>query len=118
MNAHQAFRCFSSDEYRAECLGNTQSYLSDEEGFCSREEAHKITLGAVAGLVLYLPESSHIEASPNKMFECLKADIPFIASNLPSWKKIVESGNCGICIDPLDCKVIAKAINFLLDIPD
>ena len=109
---------FSSSEYRAECLGNNKNRLIDEEGFCSREVTHKVTLGAVAGLVLYLPEPSHIEASPNKMFEYMEAGIPVIASDFPLWKKIIEGGNCGICVDPFDSKAIAGAIDFLVDNPN
>jgi len=42
----------------------------------------------------------------------------FIASNFPLWKEIVEGNNCGICVNPLDTRDIAKAIKHLIDNPD
>ena len=40
---------------------------------------------------------------------------PFIPSNSPTWRRIVEGEQCGICVDPLNPEEIADAIIWLLD---
>ena len=86
----------------------------DYRGVVSREAVKGIMSESVAGLVLYHPEPNHINAQPNKMFEYMGAGLPVLASDFPLWRKIVESNNCGLCVDPLDPKAIASAINNLI----
>ena len=69
------------------------------------------------GLALYWPEPNHIEAFPNKIFEYMAAGLPIIASDFPLWKEIIEKNNCGICINPLNPKEIAKTIEYLIKHP-
>ncbi len=88
-----------------------------ELGFISREEAIEIKKKSLAGLVVFLPEPNHINAQPNKMFEYMAAGIPVIASNFPLWKSIIETNNCGICVNPLNPTQIRDAINYLLNHP-
>jgi len=52
------------------------------------------------------------------MFEYMAAALPIIASNFPLWKEIIEGNNCGICVNPLEPKEIARAIEYLIEHPD
>ena len=47
----------------------------------------------------------------------MAAGLPVIASNFPLWKEIVEKNSCGICVNPLNSKEIADAINWVLKNP-
>lgn len=87
-------------------------------GTVSRGEVSEILASSLAGLVIFHPVPNHINAQPNKIFEYMSAGIPVIASNFPLWKEIIESHNCGICVDPLDKNAIAEAITHLKNNPE
>ena len=89
----------------------------DALGFVDREGVRATMARSMAGMVLFHPEPNHIDAQPNKMFEYMSAGIPVIASNFPLWKEIVEGAECGICVDPLNLKEIAGAIQFIVEHP-
>ena len=89
----------------------------DALGFVGREDVRDILSRCVAGLVTFLPSPNHIDAQPNKMFEYMSAGVPVIGSNFPLWKQIIEGNQCGLCVDPLDPKAIAKAIDYLVSHP-
>jgi glycosyltransferase involved in cell wall biosynthesis len=86
-------------------------------GFVGREEVRDLLGRCVGGLVTFLPLPNHIDAQPNKMFEYMSAGVPVIASNFPLWKQIIEGNQCGLCVDPLDSKAIAEAIDYLVTHP-
>lgn len=90
----------------------------DELGFLNREEVGSVLARCNVGLVTFYPLPNHTNAQPNKMFEYMSAGIPVIASNFPLWREIVEGNDCGLCVDPLNPKAIAEAIDFLFDHPD
>jgi len=81
------------------------------------EENIKHLLDADCGLVCFQPAPNQINAMPRKMFEYMAASLPVIASNFSLWKEIIEGNKCGICVDPLNPKEIAKAIDYLIEHP-
>ncbi len=82
-------------------------------GFCEREKSSKFISRSFAGLVTFYEAPNHIRAQPNKLFEYMCCGIPVIASDFPLWKLIIESNECGICVNPNNPKEIAEAINFI-----
>ncbi|MCP1356999.1 glycosyltransferase family 4 protein [Aneurinibacillus migulanus] len=90
----------------------------EEFGHVSREEVQQILGHSMAGLVTLHPIINYKDALPVKMFEYMAAGIPVIASDFPLWREIVEGNECGICVDPLDDKQIAEAIQYLVDHPE
>lgn len=83
-------------------------------GHIGREEINELYGKAVVGLVLLLPTASYIYSLPIKMFEYMAAGIPFVASDFPLWKKIVNKYNCGICVPVRNQEKIQEAITYLL----
>lgn len=89
----------------------------DELGFINRDEIGFVLARSVAGLVTFLPAPNHIDAQPNKMFEYMSAGVPVIASDFPLWRQIIEVNQCGLCIDPVNPRAIAQAIDYLVSHP-
>lgn len=87
-------------------------------GWLSWEEAWAHAEAADIGLVLFLPAPNHERSLPNKLFEYMAAGLPVVASNFPLWREIVEGNQCGLCVDPLDPKAIAQAIEYLITHPE
>jgi glycosyltransferase involved in cell wall biosynthesis len=86
-------------------------------GFVDRTGVGAVMARSMAGLVLLYPVINYRDALPVKMFEYMSAGIPVIASSFPLWKEIVEGSECGMCVDPLNPKEIAEAIQFFIEHP-
>ena len=85
-------------------------------GHLDRAGVSSVMAESVAGLVTLYPAPNYLDSLPVKMFEYMAAGIPVIASNIPLWREIIESNQCGVCVDPLDPAAIAAAIDrFILD---
>ena len=105
---------FENPELLEKCKQEKSWNKIDFKGYVNREEISKILSESIIGMVNLKPLINYIDALPVKMFEYMSAGIPVIASDFPLWKEIVESNNCGICIDPNKELEIAEAINKLL----
>lgn len=88
-----------------------------ELGYLDREQVYETYRKSKLGMVVLHPISSFIDSLPIKMFEYMSVGIPVIASDFPLWKEIIEGNNCGICVDPLNPKEIANAINWIMENP-
>lgn len=108
-----------SEQSTREAVGRSPGWRGvNELGFLSRQEMRSVLGRSVAGIVTFLPEPNHLNAQPNKMFEYMSAGLPVIASNFPLWREIIEGNDCGLCVDPLDPRAIADAIDHLVENPD
>ncbi|KGF81144.1 glycosyl transferase [Massilia sp. JS1662] len=86
-------------------------------GFLDRDGVREVLERSMAGIVTFHPLPNHLDSHPTKMFEYMSSGIPVIASNFPLWRDIIEGNQCGICVDPLDPRAIAAAIDFLVTHP-
>jgi glycosyltransferase involved in cell wall biosynthesis len=82
------------------------------------EEVSELLAQAHVGIATLHPDPNYLESLPTKLFEYMAVGLPVIASNFPLWKEIVEVNNCGLCVDPLNPKEIAQAIEYLLAHPE
>ena len=89
----------------------------DACGFVDRGEVRQILSQAVGGIVTFHPAPNHMDAQPNKMFEYMSAALPIIVSNFPLWQEIIDTYQCGICVDPLNPVELGRAIDYLIDNP-
>ena len=89
----------------------------NELGFLNRDEVVQVFNNSKAGLVTLHPIINYLDALPVKMFEYMASGIPVISSNIRLWKEIIEENNCGICVNPLESKEIAKAIEYIVSHP-
>jgi glycosyltransferase involved in cell wall biosynthesis len=87
-------------------------------GIISYSEVIDKLIEADIGFLCDYPLKRHIEGLPVKLFEYMAAGLPVIASNFSLWKEIVEGNKCGICVNPLKPKEIAKAIEYLIENPE
>ena len=90
----------------------------NEYGYVNRSEVQKVLMRSIAGIVTSHPIPTYIESLPIKMFEYMAAGIPFIISDFPYWRKLMEGYHCCIFVNPLDAKEIAQAIDFFVNNQD
>jgi glycosyltransferase involved in cell wall biosynthesis len=63
---------------------------------------------------------NHYLSTPNKLFECLAAGVPVVASDFPAMRRIVTddpAGQLGAVCDPASVGSLAAAIRSVLDCP-
>ena len=91
---------------------------TNELGYLDRNGVRDLLSDSLGGLVTLQPTINYIESLPVKMFEYMSAGIPVIASDFPLWRDIIVGNSCGICVDPLDPRAIAAAIDTLAKDPE
>lgn len=82
------------------------------------EKLHEYTPSAAIGLCL-LEELglSYYFSLPNRIFDCIQAGVPILATRFPEITNIVERYKTGILIDHYENEFLAKTINQMLDNP-
>ena len=88
------------------------------KGWVSREKVQQILGHSRVGVITRHPIERHLTAMPTKLFEYMAAGLPVVASDLPTIRPIVETHRCGLLVDPLDPKDIARALSYLLENPE
>ncbi len=87
-------------------------------GKVKHEEVYTILPRCHIGMGIVHPEPNYMESLPTKLFEYMAAGLPVIASSFPLWKEIIEGNNCGLTVNPLNPREIAKAVEYLIEHPD
>ena len=89
----------------------------EELGFLGRVGVADVVNRSKAGLVTLHPIVNYQDALPVKMFEYMASGLPVIASNISLWQGIIDDAKCGLCVDPMNPKAIADAIEYIMTHP-
>lgn len=84
-------------------------------GYLNKAEVEDMYAKSKLGVFFARPTPNMLPSYPIKMFEYMEASIPVVCSNFPTWKNIVESAHCGICVPYDDDEQFVQAINRLLE---
>lgn len=109
---------FSEASFEQEVKAEAGWEKTNHLGWLDRAGVKQVLNDSVAGLVTLHPVINYLDSLPVKMFEYMAGGVPVIASNFPLWKQIIEGNQCGLCVDPLDPKAIAEAIDYLVTHPE
>ena len=106
---------FPEDEERIHAVPNVQ-YLGNQD----LQGVYQHLGEADLGLLLLQPVPAYTYAGENtlKLFEYMWCGLPVVSSDFPNLRQIIESAQCGICIDPRDAERAAAAILRLLEEPE
>ena len=77
--------------------------------------------GADVGVMPIAPTTrNHRLSTPNKLFDCLSAGVPLVASDFPGIRQIVDTDPAaplGLLVDPTSPAAVARAILTIVDAP-
>lgn len=105
---------FSPSEERAQATTLRGWAHVCERGWLGRAEVAHLLGSVRGGLVTLHPWPTYVVSQPIKFFEYMAAGIPVIASDFPLWREFIEQVRCGLLVNPLDARDIARAIEFVL----
>lgn len=87
-------------------------------GWIEQKNVWSKMMQANAGIVCHRPIQRFTNAVATKLFDYMAAGLPVIASDFPLWKEIIEGNNCGLTVNPLNPREIARAVQYLVEHPD
>lgn len=80
--------------------------------YLPRTEIRRLLSRCRAAAVLFKPLPAYFEAGPNKIFEYMASGVPFVASDFPVWRRLLEPIGCAKLVDPTDPKAVAEALRW------
>ncbi|MBP59137.1 MULTISPECIES: glycosyltransferase family 4 protein [Idiomarina] len=109
---------FSYKEDESIFFSATKDKSVDYLGWLDRRGVSQLLSESSVGLVTLHPTITFKDSLPVKLFEYMAAGIPVLASDFPLWKSIISTYQCGICVNPLNPKEVARALDFMFDNPN
>ena len=111
---------FSPSDFEKEIKESEEFQIVDYRGYCSREQVMEIYRDATIGASTILPVGQYPIAGnlPTKVYEFMMQGLPFVISNFPYNRKIIEEYKCGIVVDSSDANQIAEALRYLVENPN
>lgn len=91
--------------------GESIKYL----GCIDHSEVNKLYGDAVVGLCILKPTPNYYYSKPIKMYEYMMAGLPFICSDFPAWKDLVQKSGAGVCVNAENVQEVRKGILELLN---
>lgn len=87
-------------------------------GNLDRSGVNELYASSRVGLVVLLYTPNHYNSLPIKMFEYMAAGLPVVASDFPTWRKIIDENSCGINVNIESPEEVASAVKRLIDDPE
>jgi glycosyltransferase involved in cell wall biosynthesis len=84
-------------------------------GRISPERVPDLLGRARVGVLPLQPIPNYRIAYPVKLFEYLAAGMPVVATDVPLWRDLLETHECGVCVPPDSPHRLAEAMTSLLD---
>ena len=106
---------YPGDEKRIRAVPNVR-YLGHQNLRAVYQRIGEADLGLL--LLQPVPAYAYAGENPLKLFEYMCCALPLVASDFPNLRQIIETAQCGICIDPCNAERAAAAILDLLEKPD
>ena len=107
----------SNEKLKTECKYLSHSFAKFY-GHVNQETLFDILKEASIGLIVSHPVPNHLNSSPNKLFEYMVYGMAVVASDFPVWRNIIDTYQCGICVNPLDVNEVANTILYLKNNPE
>lgn len=108
------------DNYKRELETHQAWSKVNYHGVISHGEVYSMLQTCTIGMAVSTDSNPNIgmkkgSIGVTKLFEYMGLGIPVIASDLTSWKPIIEGNKCGCCVNCNDVDAIKKCISTLLD---
>jgi glycosyltransferase involved in cell wall biosynthesis len=84
-------------------------------GTLGRAEIARLLAGARVGVIPLHPVRNYADAYPVKLFEYMAAGLPVVATDVPRWREVLDTHDCGVVVPPRSPERLAAAIRGLLD---
>ncbi len=107
----------SNEQRMRQTIGNDLSGLVRLHGYLDSDEGLAVISRCHIGLAVLKNVPNYVESFPTKMFEYMALGMPVIVSDFPLYREIVDSVQCGLCIDPDRPEDLASAVKWLIDHP-
>lgn len=110
---------FSSTEFEEEMKNSKEFEIVDYKGYCSRKQVMEIYRQSTIGASTILPIGQYPIAGnlPTKVYEFMMHGLPFIISDFPYNRRIIEKYKCGMVVDSRNVDYIVKSLQYLIDNP-
>jgi glycosyltransferase involved in cell wall biosynthesis len=83
-------------------------------GRVAPEDVPALLARARVGVIPLQPIPNYRDAYPVKLFEYLAAGLPVVATDVPRWREVLETHDCGICVPANSPRSLGEALMTLL----
>lgn len=104
---------YGIDEQRLRAMVREQGILT-QVGFTGpylHDDLNLLLQDADLGIMLFDPVSpGFLQALPCKLFECIHAGVPVVASDFPEMRRYILSAGVGVVVDPTNQTIVERTV--------